>query len=605
MRECLLDELPKYKDGRYKNKVQWQNSNGCKIKFVYDSVQGEFIILNYNKKNQTIEIKYNEEIYKLATSQILNCSLGGIVLEKLNNKEYEEFIKEWKIKNIKNKSARKLFFENLELSKGLIDWKNSVGKKVYFIYKNIEGYIDIIDYKNGRLFIKYKDYDVFEIGIGQVKDCQLGKMLKFNTDEFKIEIGQVLKDDKRDMTIIDREHRDANRTDGKSEKRKWYKYICNKCGWTQGWAEENHLLGRTGGCSCCHNFSVVEGINDIPTTNSWMIPYFQGGYNEAKRYSFRSEKMIIPICPDCGKIRHKSIRISDIYKNKGFKCICSDGISIPNKILLLLLEQLKTKKEINFYETEKKFEWSNDRIYDGYINDNIIIEMHGSQHYRNVYRHKKARNLKEEQENDKLKKELAMNNNIEEYIEINCNNSEFKYIKENILNSKLNELFNLSIIDWNYIDENIHKNLVKVACELKQNNLNLTTFDIGEKLGVTHTTIGRYLKIGTRLGWCKYDSQEERNKANIKRIKTNSIPIICINNEKVYKSASFCSSISKQEFGINLIDVGIRYCCYGKYKHTKGYQFKYIKDLTPEEYIKYDIENKLKELHNEELVQAC
>lgn len=610
MRECFLDELPKYKDGRYKNKIQWQNSNRCKIKFVYDDIQGEFVVLDYNKNNHILKVQYNNSIYELATGQILCCNLGGIVLNKLNDIKYKDFIKNWKLNNKDKKYIRKVFFENLDLSKGLIDWNKAVGKKVYFIYKNLEGYIDIINYTNRRLFIKYKDYDIFEIGTGQFKECKLGNMLKVCTGDFRLEIGQIFKDDKRDLIIIDREYRPTNRNDNQNEKRKWYKYHCNECG-AELWIEEHALVGiKKQGCSCCCNHTVVQGINDITTTHPWLALYFKDE-EEAKLYTYTGggnpnnrNGLILAKCPECGRTKDNPIRIYDLYKNHGFKCVCGDGISIPNKVLLLMLEQLKEHKIIDNFETEKTFDWSLNRRYDGYINSSIIIEMNGGQHYRNIFRHKDARNLKEENENDALKRELAFKNDIKEYIEINCDRSELEYIKQNILNSRLAKLFDLSQIDWNYIGENMYNNLVKVACEYKKNNPNLTTFDIANIMGVTYTTIHTYLVRGTKLGWCAYNGQEERNKANLKRIKTNSIPIICINNEKIYKSASFCSRISKQEFGINLIDVGIRYCCYGKQQDTKGYQFKYIKDLTPEEYIKYDIKNKLNELHNQELVQA-
>lgn len=44
------------------------------------------------------------------------------------------------------------------------------------------------------------------------------------------------------------------------------------------------------------------------------------------------------------------------------------------------------------------------------------------------------------------------------------------------------------------------------------------------------------------------------------------------------------------------------YC--GKLEDGTKLQWKYIENLTPEEYITYDIENRLKDLHNRELVQA-
>ena len=48
-------------------------------------------------------------------------------------------------------------------------------------------------------------------------------------------------------------------------------------------SERQILNGKR--CACCSNSVVVEGINDIPTTAPWMVDYFPGGYEEAKRYT--------------------------------------------------------------------------------------------------------------------------------------------------------------------------------------------------------------------------------------------------------------------------------------------------------------------------------
>ena len=94
--------------------------------------------------------------------------------------------------------------------------------------------------------------------------------------------------------------------------------MCVKCGYECGehykkqeykkeyWIIETDILQNHGCPVCCRNPQiVVKGINDIPTTAPWMIPYFQGGYEEAKLYTFSSSYKINPICPDCGNIKNK------------------------------------------------------------------------------------------------------------------------------------------------------------------------------------------------------------------------------------------------------------------------------------------------------------
>lgn len=65
-----------------------------------------------------------------------------------------------------------------------IDWKNSVGYKVHFIYEDIDGYIEILDYIDCKLNIKYNN-----------------KELKINTSNFiKVNIGKILNNKNKKYT---------------------------------------------------------------------------------------------------------------------------------------------------------------------------------------------------------------------------------------------------------------------------------------------------------------------------------------------------------------------------------------------------------------------
>ena len=60
MKEIFLDELPKM--GKY---INWKESIGCKVKFIYDDINGEIEIIDYymndNGKPYLI-IKYKNRI---------------------------------------------------------------------------------------------------------------------------------------------------------------------------------------------------------------------------------------------------------------------------------------------------------------------------------------------------------------------------------------------------------------------------------------------------------------------------------------------------------------------------------------------------------------
>jgi hypothetical protein len=73
----------------------------------------------------------------------------------------------------------------------------------------------------------------------------------------------------------------------------------------------------------------------------WMIPYFQGGYDEAKLYTPHSTKKVKFKCPICGRVKEKSTIISNLCVKHSIGCLCGDGIPYTEKVIFKTLEQLK------------------------------------------------------------------------------------------------------------------------------------------------------------------------------------------------------------------------------------------------------------------------
>jgi very-short-patch-repair endonuclease len=522
---------------------------------------------------------------------------------------------------------RKVFLDDLPRKeyrgKIVFDWKKSLGYKIKFIYDNLEGWIEIINYfEDGIILLKYNNKE-HKIKSGNFTRCQLGIIIGMITSEFKIEIGQTFKDEKRDITITDREYRIRYDKNNNKYKDRWYRYTCNKCGWTEGWIVESALIRKRGtGCSCCAGYTLVEGINDIPTVAPWLIPYFQSGYDEAKRYNKwghgninNPKGYIYPICPDCGRVKSKKINISNIYKNKSIGCSCGDGISKPNKMMFNVLEQLNV-----VFETEYSPKWCKylfkDKYrqgsYDFYFELNkkkYIIEMDGGFHTKDNNRNRQTK--EESLYIDDEKDRLALEHGIK-VIRIDCDyggsTDGVEYIKQNILkDKKINKLFDLSKINWIKVNDFTISNLAKITCQHKKNNPNLTTGNLMKIMKLGRTAILTYLKQGNGI-WCNYYPKEEMrksaNKSNYKKRKS----IIVLKNGiivNIFESGTELIEKFKILYGIKLSFGEISKVCSGVRNHHKGYTFKYIEDLTSEEYIKYNIKNKLKELHNKELVQVC
>lgn len=448
-------------------------------------------------------------------------------------------------------------------NKDSINWKESINKEVYFEYKELKGYIKILDYikcKRTKLKVQYKN-SISEIFIEEFKKCRLGRVVGDITNDFKIDTGTKFKDNKRNITITDKEYRIFNEyKTGKT--RKYYKYKCNKCGYDYGWIEEGNLL-RGQGCSCCAGRIIIKGINDIATTDPWIIEYLVNK-EDAYKYGRGSHQKVKVKCPDCGRIKNKSMAINNLCKAQSISCSCSDGISYPNKFMFNILEQFTVD-----FIPEYSPDWIGRKRYDFYIPSlNLIIEMdgglgHGKRCIDGLMEHK-------DKETDSYKNNVANKYDIK-VVRINCdyiNLNRFSFVKKNILNSELIKHFNFNNIDWDKADEFATKNRVKEVCEYYERYKDeMLMKDIYDKFKISNATLISYLKNGNKFRWCNY--KDSRSNEKIRVVETGDI----------FKNAAECEKQSEGLYGIKLNHRGISRVLKGERKHYKNYHFEYVKEV--------------------------
>ena len=181
--------------------------------------------------------------------------------------------------------------------------------------------------------------------------------------------------------------------------------------------------------------------------------------------------------------------------------------------------------------------------------------------------------LQEVQKNDKNKKELAIKNGIkpDNYIVLDCRYSEFEFIKNNIINSRLNEIFDLNNIEWIKIRQDSEKSLVKEVCDYwhlhnEINNEGLLIKDLSYIFKINPTTISRYLKTGTKIDLCNFYSGNSRRVEIFK----DGISL------GIFKSCSELSRQSEKLFKIKLNYRSILFVANGKGKNYKGFNFRYV-----------------------------
>jgi hypothetical protein len=364
-----------------------------------------------------------------------------------------------------------------------------------------------------------------------------------------------------------------------------YLWDCPTC---KGEYDMKVVLRTLQNCNCpyCNGKRVLKGFNDLWTTHPHVAEFLK---DEQRGYEITagSNKKESYKCCQCGF--EKKMTTNNVV-NQGISCLnCSDGVSYPEKFVFEYLNQLNID-----FEYQRTFNWSKnishtksklsgDKRYDFYIpTQNTIIEAHGEQHLKHGFRKgSKIRTLEEEQENDRLKEEIAVKNGIENYIMLDCSKSELVYIKNSILLSGLSTMFSLENIDWLKCHEKACHSLVRIVCDLwNQGN---RTLEIKEITKLDRSTVGKYLKQGKILGWCDYDPKEVMKEvAKYRKTRTKEIVQLTLEGQFI----KYWESMTQVQRILGIETGNISAVCKRKKNNAGGFKWMYkedYEDTDPEE----------------------
>ena len=321
-----------------------------------------------------------------------------------------------------------------------------------------------------------------------------------------------------------------------------------------------YVLHGHGGCPYCKGRKILIGYNDMWTTRpdiAAMLTNTEDGY----KYTAGSSKKTWFNCPDCGT---PSLKTINNVATHNFGCQhCSDNISYPNKFSRALLDQLP----IEGYDCEYQPGWAEPYYYDNHFWHNgieYILEMDGELHSKEQTLSKTT--LEQIQKVDRIKDKLAAQHNIH-MIRIDCMKSDVEYIKQHILNSELNNIFDLSNVNWALCDQKGQKNILKEACNLYMSK-EYTLSAIGKILHIHPATVSRYLRIGSKFGWCDYTPLKEK-------------PVVIIDNNgyimHIFPSIAACGREMKKLHGVPFYSEGIRNSC-RTHKPYNGFNFRFANE---------------------------
>lgn len=366
-----------------------------------------------------------------------------------------------------------------------IDWLNSVGCSVKFQCGDYNGFYTILNKKNStennKEFIyeicfndnRQKTYFVKRHVLSQVNFLQF--FGKYETN-FIYKVGDVV-NDKFLILKTERKHGMKNT--------KIYTYKCLVDGYIGESSEQALKIKKK--CPVCAGYKIMLGINDIATTRPELC-HFLVDKTDAFKYTASSGKFLKFKCDICGT----SFKAQPCKFPSSFPCGCYSAQSYPNRFIRELFNMLNIPYISEL--TKRHFSWCENYRYDLYFEldgRKYIVEMDGGQH-------------KEEKQVsiDKIKNFIALKNNVE-VIRIDCDYTDagkrFNYIKNNIINSKLSNIFDLSFIDWNSINIKIlTRSIVKEVSDFKKQGY--SNEEIAIELNIAKDTVVQYLQLARESG---------------------------------------------------------------------------------------------------------
>lgn len=334
------------------------------------------------------------------------------------------------------------------------------------------------------------------------------------------------------------------------------KIRCNKCGY-EFYRHAGDLWRGTLSCpncgdGCKGSNSLYVGINDLWTARpdiAKLLANPEDGY----KYSYSTHFKLDFVCPDCGSIVNKRPR--DLFgQNNNFRCeYCSDGYPYPEKFIRSLLDQCGIEYTYQF--SSKDAEWCKGYRYDFcLLGNNILLEVNGLQHYS--ANHKFFKSLEEQQSIDKAKKDLA-NKHGYMVIEIDCSESSIEYIRDSVLQTELNTIFDLSQVDWNLCGAFAIRSISNLVCSKWDGDYS-SVEKIANDLHINVVTAVKYLTEGSSIGLCDFDRDvytQYMKDLHYKHMALNRHkPIKCVETGKIYNSFAEIRRIENMFIQGNVVD---------------------------------------------------
>jgi hypothetical protein len=295
--------------------------------------------------------------------------------------------------------------------------------------------------------------------------------------------------------------------------------------------------GKNTYCPVCDGYSgktPLVGINDLWTTHpevAKMLKNKEDGYKCSYGSCIKKEFL----CKYCNETVSESVY--QVVDRGYISCpFCSSGKSYPNRFMANLLKKLKVEFIPEYIIPPHSYKFD---FYFIINKKRYVVEMDGGIGHSNKTYYGEKDYIGEA--TDLIKDNICHDNNIEP-IRIDCNyeyHNRFDYIKESIVNSKLNTIFDLNNINFRHIDELSSSSLVVDIANYWKSNIK-SYQELNNLTSLCRHTIRKYLKEACEKNFITepYDEvlKEIRLSSNKQLANTKGIKIMCDQTGEIFYS---------------------------------------------------------------------
>jgi len=147
--------------------------------------------------------------------------------------------------------------------------------------------------------------------------------------------------------------------------------------------------------------------------------------------------------------------------------------------------------------------------------------------------------------------------------------------------------YDLSNVDWDFIDQQSQLNCLEVICDLWKKGI-YDKHVLCELSGLSSSVVTKYLNKGDHYNIIEYDKKKTKAIGNVraqeKMYQLNANPMTCNENGLYFGSLQLCKNTMQDITGLQFSHGNIRGTITGRYSHHHHFTFSYI---TREEFNNY------------------